>query len=617
MGIRDLFTKKPKADDQPVGDSGRAHVSGFLQLEEMNATLQGPGGLAIYDQMWRTDPDVRRAVRMAANPVVTATWSVEPYGGDEASASDQEVAQNLEWALGLGSQGATSPLRPRWQGHLAQALPATMRWGYCPFEVTWTSAVAPNGGKTIMTPSRIGMRLPRTIYRWLLDGYHDLQAVEQFLPLRGYVVLPREDLLYYRIEAEGDNYEGVSMLRPCYKPWLLKDTIERLDAIACEREAVGLPVVYPPRAGVTSPAVLADLEVKLQNLRAGELAYMIMPGPKASTVKDQGGWDFEIMGLAGAKGGRDVSKTLEYHKDAIAAAFIEEFMRLGQSGVGARATADVQEGPFNMACESLGHVFEDEANEMLIPRWVEVNYGKDTPLPTLSMSMAEEPLEDLRDYVSVLVAAGVLTPDGVLEDFIRSRADLPPADVEIRAEVQAQQKAQRLAATDLANDPASHAAAPAGGADGPAPALGKRRDQPSVAPASQQASRGPHWTARMLSAVHDGDVAEQLRLLDTPGRSNGYSGDGTWPTTSGKAGVDGVPTPDTWVQAGNLSPDAWSCPCASPSCSCSSPVACTFVPTVDHSKSIDANPKRKRRNAGDGTQANQPDAVDPPGGRTL
>jgi hypothetical protein len=617
MALRDLFTRKPKTDDQPIGDSGRAHVSGFLQLEELNAALQGPGGLQIFDQMWWGDPDVHRAGRMIVNTVTSANWSVEPYGGDEATPQDQEVAANLEWALGLGSQGATSPLRPRWQGHLAQAVPATVRFGNCPFEITWTSAPAPNGSKTLITPSRIGFRHPRTIYRWLLDEYHELEAIEQFLPLRGYVVLPRQDLLYYRVGTEGDNYEGRSMLRPCYKPWLLKDKIERLDAIAQERESVGLPVVFPPRAGVTSPAVLADLELKLQNLRAGELAYLIMPGPEATSVKDQGGWTFRIEGLAGSKGGRDPSKSLEYHKDGIAAAFIEEFMRLGQSGVGARATADVQEGPFNMAAEALGAIFEDECNEMLIPRWVQLNYGADCPLPTLSMSMAEEPLEDLRDYCSVLIAAGALTPDGVLEDFLRQRADLPPADVVVRDQVQEQAAAQRQAAIDTANDPASHQVAPTGPADGPAPALGKRRDQPGLAPASGQAARGREWAVRLLAAARSGHTDEMIRLLDTPGRSSGISGDGTWPTRSGKAGVDGVPTPDTWVQAGNLSPDAWSCPCSSAGCTCSSPISCTFVPTVDHSISIDANPRRKRRNAGDGTQANAPDAVDPPGGRTL
>jgi hypothetical protein len=600
MALRDLFTKKPPADDQPISDSGRAHVSGFLQLEEINAALSGPGGLAIYDAMYRTDPDVRRAVRMAINPIVSATWSVEAFGGDEASSQDQEVAENLEWALGLGAQGATSPLRPRWQGHIAQATPAFVRWGFCPFEITWTTAV--RNGKTLLTPSRLGMRLPRTIYRWLLDEDHELQGVEQFLPLRGYVVLPREDLLYYRCDAEGDNYEGVSMLRPCYKPWLLKDKVERLDAIAQERESVGLPVVFPPRAGVTSPAVLADLEIKLQNLRAGELAYLIMPGPEATSVKDQGGWTFRIEGLSGSKGGRDPSKTLEYHKDAIAAAFIEEFMRLGQSGVGARATADVPEGPFNMACEALGMILKDEVNEMLIPRWVELNYGADTPLPTLSMSLAEEPLEDLRDFVSVLVASGVFTPDGPLEDFLRARANLPPADPAVRDEVLAQKSAQRQAQTDVANDPASHAAAPAAP---PAAQDDPRPTQPRITPASG-ASRGPDWTAKLLAAIQAGDTAAQLRLLDTPNRSSGISGDGTWPTTSGKAGVDGVPAPDHW-----------HCPCAGEACTCDSPLTCTFVPSVDSSYSIDANPKRRKRNTGDGTKANAPDAVDPPGGRTL
>jgi hypothetical protein len=481
-----------------------------------------------------------------------------------------------------------------------------MRWGFCPNEITWTTAT--RNGKTLITPSRLGLRLPRTIHRWLLDEQHELEALEQFLPLRGYVVIPRQDLLYYRTDAEGDNYEGVSMLRACYKPWLLKDKIERLDAIAQERESVGMPVVFPPRAGVTSPAVLADLEQKLQNLRAGELAYLIMPGPEASTVKDQGGWTFRIEGLAGAKGGRDPSKSLEYHKDAIAAAFIEEFMRLGQSGVGARATADVQEGPFNMACEALGQIFEDEANEMLIPRWVALNYGQDCPLPTLSMSLAEEPLEDLRDYVSVLVAAGLITPDGQLEDFMRQRADLPPADPKVRAQVQKQQEAQRQAATDAALNPPEPTAQ-----QSDQEAI-QRRSIPRETPASG-ASRGPEWTAMMLAAVHDGDVSEQLRLLDTPGRSTGYSGDGTWPTTSGKAGVDGVPTPD--LMRDFAPTDGWACPCGGGGCKCSSPVSCTFVPTVDSSQSIDENPRRKRRNAGDGTQANAPDAVDPPGGRTL
>lgn len=591
MGLLDIFKRAPATSDQPISDSGRAHVSGFLQLEEANTLLQGQEGLRIYDQMYRTDPDIRRAIRMAINPIVSAAWRIEPYGGDQANPRDKEIAENLEWALGLGAQGATSPLRPRWRNHLAEALPAFTRWGFCPFEVTWTNAE--HNGKKLITPSRIGMRLPRTIYRWLLDENHELEAIEQFLPLRGYVTIPREDLLYYRVDAEGDNYEGVSMLRPCYKPWLFKDKIERLDVIAQEREAIGLPVVFPPRAGVTSPAVLADLETKLQNLRAGELAYLIMPGPEASTVKDQGGWTFKIEGLAGSKGGRDPHPSLEHYRDSIAAAFIEEFIRLGQSGVGARATADVQEGPFNMACESLGAIPESECNEVLIPRWVALNYGADTPLPTLSMSMAEEPLEDLREYVASLVEKEVIHPDGELEDFLRDRADLPPQDPKVRDELEegraAQRKATIAGATATAEDPQGLK---------PIAAKGKTR-----VPGSGSANAEHETAADMREASRQEE--EEARLLDTPGRaSTSYSGDGTWPTGSGQAGVDGVPTPD--LLADFRPADSWACPCGDQNCKCTSPVSCSYV---DWSKNIDQNPRRKRRGAGDGTNAARPDAL--------
>jgi hypothetical protein len=585
MGLLDIFKRQPSATDQPLSDSGRAHVSGFLQLEEANTLLQGQEGLRIYDQMYRTDPDVRRAVRMAINPIVSAAWRVEPFGGDEADPRDREVAENLEWALGLGAQGATSPLRPRWRAHLAEALPGFVRWGFCPFEVTWTHAT--RNGKDLITPSRLGMRLPRTIYRWLLDDNHELEAIEQFLPLRGYVTIPREDLLYYRVDAEGDNYEGVSMLRPCYKPWFFKDKVERLDVIAQEREAIGLPVVFPPRAGVTSPAVLADLETKLQNLRAGELAYLIMPGPEASTVKDQGGWTFRIEGLAGSKGGRDPHPSLEHYRDGIAAAFIEEFIRLGQSGVGARATADVQEGPFNMACEALGMIPEAECNEILIPRWVALNYGPDTPLPTLSMSMAEEPLADLRDYVALLVEKGAMTADGELEDFLRDRADLPPQDPAVRKEIDAQRAAERKAAVAGAN---ATAADPQGLKTIAAKAAG-----------SESAGADRETAADTREASRE---EQEARLLDTPSRGQSYSGDGTWPTGSGKAGVDGVPTPDLLHDFRPT--DSWVCPCGNDSCSCSSPVNCSYV---DWSTNMDQNPRRRNRGAGDGTSAAAPDSL--------
>jgi len=40
---------------------------------------------------------------------------------------------------------------------------------------------------------------------------------------------------------EGENWEGVSLLRPAYKPWFMKSTLEKIDAIAHERQSLGVP----------------------------------------------------------------------------------------------------------------------------------------------------------------------------------------------------------------------------------------------------------------------------------------------------------------------------------------------------------------------------------------
>jgi hypothetical protein len=77
---------------------------------------------------------------------------------------------------------------------------------------------------------------------------------------------PRRRLVYYRVGAEGDNWEGVSLLRPVYKPWYIKDQLERLDAVGREeREALGLPSSTRPAGTETDRrGVLDSVETRWQ-----------------------------------------------------------------------------------------------------------------------------------------------------------------------------------------------------------------------------------------------------------------------------------------------------------------------------------------------------------------
>lgn len=445
MGLIDRFRTSKQPAKKPRGESGRGHVDGYLQLDELNTDLHGERGLEVFDKMYWTDPDVRKNLWMIVNLLAGATWTVVPFGGDDATDTDKEAAEFVEWAL-------FENMRPGWKGHLAEALPVGLRSGFAPFEHLWERTEW--NGRDVLAPKKLDLRLPRTITRWnQQDG--ELVSIQQQL-MSGEVTLPADDLLYYRFGAEGDNWEGRSMLRPAYKPWYLKDQIERLDAIKMERQAVGTPVCYPPKQA--TPDQLSAMEDVMINLRSGDQGYVLMPGPRAATMDGETGqeygWELEILGAKQSESS-DTKPSLDYHSDKIAAALLAEFMRLGQGGAagGSRAVGEVQQNPFLQAAEALSAVVESVANDGLVARMVALNFEVDG-LPSLVMSMVDEAsLNDIATFVGDLVEKNVIHADNELEDFLRDRADLPPAEADARQQREETAKAGAEALKNAGNTP--------------------------------------------------------------------------------------------------------------------------------------------------------------------
>lgn len=438
------------APTQPRSDSGRGHTNGFLDYDEPNQLLVHPRSAEKFDEMWRTDADVRRVLTMVVNAVVGGTWTVQPYGeeDDPPTAKDEEVARFVRWAL-------MEEMRPKLPSHLWTAMAVTCRNGFGPFETIYK--LARWNDRDVWTIKTLDLRLPKTIQRWEQDG-PDLTALEQVTTRSGTVPLPARDLLYYRLGAEGDNWEGQSLLRPAFKHWRYKDAIEEIAAIGIERTAIGVPTGYPPEHATDDD--LEAFEDFLGNVRANQGAYFMAPGPRADHVKEgtgQGGWFWEFVtpaqseGVAGA-----VDKALSYHSSKIDATIVAEFMRLGQEGVGARATADVQQDPFLAFCEVLSQiVIEDSINEQLVHRLVDLNFTVDGRYPTLRASLIDSTsLEQLAQFVGELAEKGAIRPERTLEAYLRKRADLPEADEEaIAARAQEQlQRAQALKGTGTDND---------------------------------------------------------------------------------------------------------------------------------------------------------------------
>ncbi len=514
MGILDWFRQRPVAEQPresrrggPEGGSGRGHTHGFLELEELNPALMHPLSHRVYDRMYRTDSDVKQVISLTANPITGGTWSAVPFGGEHATDRDREVAEDLQWAV-------FEMMNPNLIEHLIEFLPVLFRSAFAPGEITWRTAE--RDGRKLLVPARIGLRLPRSVYRWEQRN-DELLGIWQTLPAGngqgnvpssegsggfgggpGDTFLPRRNLVYYRVGAEGDNWEGVSMLRPAYKHWVFKDAIERIDAIGQEKDAMGTPICYPPPGA--SAGQLDEMEEALSAMRANEQAYIIMPGMKAGAgAPDGAGWLVEILGHDRSGTARDPQPSLEYHSRKIAAAFISEFMRLGHGTTGARATAQVQADPFLMAVEAVVGIVEGELNRSLVLPFIAHNYPDVKDPPKLKMSLVDSTsLSQLADFVLKLTQVGALLPDRELEDFLRARADLPPINAEAAKDREADEDDMRRRVVGALEEaqPDPFGAGPAAGAPaagkGAKKAAGKRNGSPggSGAAGSNPAPRG-------------------------------------------------------------------------------------------------------------------------------
>lgn len=442
---------KPKA---PPGQapSGRGHSHGFIRPDEFNANLTGAAGQRVFDRMWRSDGTVRKTWSMAIAPIVAATWKVNPYGGDDATDDDRKAAEFQEWML-------NEHMWPKLPGHVSQAL-RVLRAGFVPFEQVWESAEWE--GRTVLAVKGLGLRWPRTIFKWEQDG-DELTRILQY-PMTGTPIWHEiRDLVYYRLGDEGDNWEGESPLRPAYKHWKMKEQLEIVDAIGHERFAVGTPVGW---SGVSpSPEQEAALEDFLANLRSNEAGYAMFPGPRQGNVTDGTGIEVDILTPStGGTSGRDLLGSLKHHKDEMAASMLEEFMRLGQGGTGARALGDTQQEPFMDLVSAIAQsVIADPLNTQLVRRAHALNFGNER-FPVLAPSLLDETsLTELAQFVGDLVTSGAITADPEMEAFLRTRARLPPIDPLV-----AEQKAkQREAATEAAVNPPDPAVKP--GAPAPKP----------------------------------------------------------------------------------------------------------------------------------------------------
>lgn len=440
----DFGTKK---NVEEVGSSGTDIVGGFYREEQLSE-LQGMKGMEAYDKMRRREATVAMLLDAIKNPIKRANWCFEIE--DENDPMQLQMKQLCEWNFFKGMDEG-------WESFLHEVL-TLIDFGFSAFEavhktdtvflgnaqepndqtdageaaqyadVPATPADSTDGemtsdkGQLVTYYQKFGFRKQTSIFRWNLERKTGKivsiqQQVSSDTAKKTLVDIPGEFCLVFTNKKEGDNYEGISALRPMYGAYLRKDLYLRLAAIGAEKSAVGTAIGTTP-AGKVSPAEQAMFEAILEAYSGNESSYILKPK----------GWEVEIQ-----YGEFDPSKMtmlLNFEDEQMCKAVIANFLSLGTGGnSGSLAVGGTLSNFFLSGIQAYADIIAGVINRQAIPALCKLNFGPQNSYPELSCTgINDKAGKELADIILALKNAQALTPDSKLEDFLRDQYKLPAQD---------------------------------------------------------------------------------------------------------------------------------------------------------------------------------------------
>jgi uncharacterized protein DUF935 len=431
------------------GVPATAITGGFLvDLGEYNSELMGRNALTTYEKMRRGDGQVDATLEACIQPILSAQWDIVPrnselgvrgsgngngkngvrgseFGvrpesltpkseprGPNSAAKAKEIAAAVKENLFGGLETRTeigSWTTQSW----AEALRNTMlmlAFGCSAYEEVWT-----------VDGEQLRLRMladlpPMTFYQWDVepDG-RTLRALIQY----GYrkdryerLSVPGDKLTLFTYRQEGANFWGRPILRAAYPHWYVKNALYRIDAIAAERNGMGIPVITLPPGASTEDRETAIRFVT--QLAAHERTGITLPN----------GATFELLGVKGNV--REILPSIAHHNEQITMAALAAFLNMGRTQSGSRSLGQVQNKFFLLALQNIADYVAQRITDNTIRRWVYYNYGLDAPVPQLKVANVQSrSFEDVMDYLQKLALAGVVVSDRGLRDKVRMELGMP------------------------------------------------------------------------------------------------------------------------------------------------------------------------------------------------
>lgn len=378
----------------------------FMDEHEYVPELRWPGSVRAYDIM-RTDSQLSALHTAVTMPIRRYKWFIDPNGSDEA------VYTGVADDLGLDIVGQEPRPRGRMKGrfshdkHLYNSFLAGI-YGFQYFEQQGTITTRSEGGDGLWHLRKLFPVMPRTINKISVADDGGLESITQHFS-RGTSgqpePIPVTQLVAFIMDQEGPNWVGRSWMRDCYKDYLVKDRLVRVDAINHER-AGGIHIAKAPPGA--SPSDIDALSKMAQQAKVGEEAGGAIPHMAEYDIKNAGR-------------ATDVIASIKYHDEAMARRYLAMFLQLGSTETGSRALGQSFVDYMFLMQKTHAKWYIDVMNEHVIEDWVDWNYGEDVQAPLLTYLIEEEDEYLSVNDLAMLVEKNIIQVDEAIEDQIRHR----------------------------------------------------------------------------------------------------------------------------------------------------------------------------------------------------
>lgn len=356
----------------------------------------------------RTDPQVKACLTVLKLPILQVDWQLQ--------AESEEGQRLAKWSEMILREQMDDSMT-----YYIREMLTGLDFGRSITEKVWSLQSVPKDPEgtavaDMIIPHKLKTYDPRNVKIQLNPSTLKLESAIQTVNNAEHKI-PADKLLIWTHEKEFGNYNGEAALRAAYKPWVIKEFLQKFWNIALERYGTPFQTMSVPQGGSLKQA----------------MGLMDMIKSKTG-IPLPDGYEIELHNLANT--GMSFKEAIQYQDTMIARAMLIPDLVFGNSDSGAYALSKTHAGIFLLRLNGITQEIGDILSKYLIKPMIRYNWGDVAEYPSFTFSdVADDDLKQLAEVLQMMINGKVIAPS---ESWIRERLGMPPADEDAKEYLDAQ-----------------------------------------------------------------------------------------------------------------------------------------------------------------------------------